>query len=42
MKIQEVDKCGGKKKGKPKAKNANDYDTMLLAYIEKEFKIDKK
>lgn len=41
-KVKEIeDKCGGKK-GKAKAKDSHDYDTMLLAYIEKEFMNDKK
>jgi hypothetical protein len=27
---------------KPKARDAKDYDTMLLAYIEKEFSVNDK
>ena len=31
-----------KKETKTRAKDGHDYDTMLLAYIEKEFMNDKK
>lgn len=41
--VKEIEnKCKGGKKGKAKARDSKDYDTMLLAYIEKEFMNDKK
>lgn len=42
MKSKTKEKVEKKETTKTRAKDSHDYDTMLLAYIEKEFMNDKK